>query len=247
MVTTTIASLDACSSLAQGLRPPVMTTRPTSPLNDLALQLARLSLFCAASLFALVTLSLTFASVGEWMPASLLITTPASALGLLLGSGAVAAVFSPGRVGLQRWQMTALLVLLLVQSGIHLAAALDSSVSLAPAQWETPMSMSTLAALALVLLCVACERWMRGRLEHEFSVVLLLSLCVFLTVGYLSEDSAIVDESQWLRTGEWTLASLWLIALAIFARMGASLSRGEGEWHRVKQRWQSLRRAIAGD
>ena len=106
------------------------------------------------------------------MPASLLITTPASALGLLLGSGAVAAVFSPGRVGLQRWQMTALLVLLLVQSGIHLAAALDSSVSLAPAQWETPMSMSTLAALALVLLCaqyiIKYKQYGRGFAHSNF-------------------------------------------------------------------------------
>ena len=219
----------------------------SNPVHERVLHwLERFSLLGATVLLLAVALGLTFPALHSWMPAGLLITTPASALGLLLSSAAAITDLTPRGARRKVCLIAGLGVLLLSQLAMHLNGALGHADAWIPAAWTTPMSMSTMAGLALVLLGLVCQRWQPHSLEHELSVALLLSLCVFLTAGYLLDDHDIVDPRVWLRTGEWTLSSLWLIALVLFTQLGSRSSGECSELHRVKRRWSALGRVISG-
>lgn len=224
-----------------------MTTAAPTRLLQLARALQTVSLAGAGALLVLVSMALLLPGPLAWLPDTMRITTPATALGLLICSGSLTVAGTERRQSQVHWLLAALAMLLFVEIMTHVTRSVQADPTAVSTGWATPMSLSTAAGVALVGLCVACKRWLPYRFEHELCAALLVSMCVYLTLGYWSHDPDIVDESTVLRTGTWTLAMLWTMGLAVSLDLLAAPKTTAAGSRRVTQRLQQLLRVIAGE
>lgn len=189
-------------------------------------------------------------------PNSVWVTTPSTALGLILVSmalrGSLSKQVSKRRRSVSALALLALLIAvhLLWHSALQGEAAIKGDTAAADfwALWTAaPMALSTLAALMLLGVCVAGDLWFRGTREHEISLIIMVSLCVYLTVGYWNLGLPIIDLDEPVRTGPWTLLGFWLLSWVCVARMWLASDAGGDRDRQAQDRWRRLLALLGGD